>query len=100
LNCYNNQITKLPGIFPVTLVRLSCSGNSYLHIPKKYAKPFGLIETPDYNKKADYIQQIWRRNKYKLTMIKMIQNNDNMLSNSFKNYGDLNIINLIIQFIY
>jgi len=89
----------LPLNLPTTLNILRCDDNKYLHITKKYAKRFEIAVTPNYNQKASMIQRVWKAKKYKYIMIDMIKNNNNVLHDSFKSYGDLNIINLIVQFV-
>jgi len=118
LFCYKNKIEKLPLNLPPLLKRLYCSSNcfkqlpplsvsirdlsyydnKYLHIPKNIALRFNFFEIPNYNQKATIIQHIWRATKYKQIIIQMIMDNDNVLSNSFKSYGDLNIVHLITNY--
>jgi len=101
--CDDNLLTDLPPnlitVSPLIII-LTCLHNKYLHIPKKYALHFNIDETPNYNKMASCIQQIWRVKKCKQIMIGMMQNNNNVLYDSFRFYGDINIIQLIVQFIY
>jgi len=101
LYCGYNKLTKLPVNLPIMRLEcLECSDNKYLHISKKYATQYGFKETPDYNEMASCIQRIWKAYRCKHIMIKMIHNNNNVLYNSFKSYGDLNIVNLITQYMY
>jgi len=120
LFCYRNYLRQLPLKLPSSLKELYCycndyeekqirpsssyeilneNRNRYLHITKKYAIRFTLIERPNYDKKVRSIQQVWRTKKYKQIIINMINANNNILSDSFKSYGDLNIINLIVTYI-
>jgi len=96
LYCNNNQMTYLPNIRNAIV---GCSDNKYLHISKKNASDFKLIQTPNYNKKAGVIQRIWKAIKCKHIMITMIHNNNNVLHDCFKSYGDINIIHLIIKYL-
>jgi len=100
LRCDNNYLKHLPSL-PIQLQNFTCSDNDkYMYISKRNAERFRLIETPNYSKKAIIIQHTWKVYQCKQIMIRMINNNDNVLFHCFKYYGDLNIINLIIQFIY
>ena len=59
---YNN-ILSLPEKIPSNLNMLTCEENEYLHIPKNYAYKFRLIETPNYNQKANIIKRQWKSKK-------------------------------------
>jgi len=97
LQCGDNQLTNLPKL-PISLQVLYCDDNKYLHISKDIALRFHKKETPNYNQNAIIIQRTWRKIKYKQIIVKIIIDNDNVLSNSFKTYGDLNIIYIIAKY--
>jgi len=98
LHCYNNELKSLPKL-PISLQELYCYNNKYLHIPKDIVLQFHENGTPNYDQKASYIQRKWRSTKYKKIIVKIILDNDNVLSNSFKSYGDLNIVHLIANYV-
>jgi len=110
LHCNNDSMqncTKVcfsrPISLPISqdiLQECRCYDNKYLYISKNIAKRFNKKETPNYNQKAIIIQHKWRATKYKQIMVKMIMDNDNTLSNSFKSYGDLNIVHLIANYVF
>jgi len=100
LHCQYNQIKELPNILPTSLFYLHCENNEYMHVSDRYAKKYDLNATPNYNKKAIMIQNKWKSYKIRNIIVNLIKINNNILCDSFKNYGDLNVINLIIQFIY
>jgi len=101
LFCNHNQIIEFPSSLPYYIREIQWHNNKYMYIPHAYPI-YHISETPNYNKKALKIQKIWKPRKIRQLIHKIINdiNDDNVLSKSFKHYGDLNIIDLIIKYIY
>jgi len=96
-----NQIVEFPLNMP-HLRELFCHGNRYLYVPKRISRryPLRADKTPNYNQKVRIIQRVWKAKKCRNIMVQMIHSNDNVLSNCFKSYGDLNIVCLITNYAY